>query len=322
MFGSNILDVAIGLVFVFLFLSLICSALNELLESLLKNRGRDLERGIRELLGDREGAGLAKALYMHPLISALYRGEYEAGGKQLPSYIPARNFALALMDVVLPAERPRGAAVATPAAETSPPKVGMVGTGDFALFRDAIGKLANPHVQRALMTLVEAAGNDARKTRESIELWYNGAMDRVSGWYKRRVQTIILLLGLSLAAGLNVDSITVVKSLSVDKALRDSLVAATQEYAKKQPSADLPDRPVERVQANLAAIERLGLPIGWPRDDPRLVPSDVRGWGLKVVGWLLTACAVSLGAPFWFDLLNKIILVRSSVKPKEKSTEG
>jgi hypothetical protein len=60
MFGSNILDVAIGLMFVFLFLSLICSALNELLESWMKNRGRDLERGIRELLDDREGTGLQR----------------------------------------------------------------------------------------------------------------------------------------------------------------------------------------------------------------------------------------------------------------------
>jgi hypothetical protein len=38
-------------------------------------------------------------------------------------------------------------------------------------------------------------------------------------------------------------------------------------------------------------------------------------------GWLLTALAISLGAPFWFDLLNKIMVIRSTVKPHEKSPE-
>jgi len=38
-------------------------------------------------------------------------------------------------------------------------------------------------------------------------------------------------------------------------------------------------------------------------------------------GWLITACAVSLGAPLWFDMLNKVIVVRSTIKPHEKSLE-
>jgi hypothetical protein len=40
-----------------------------------------------------------------------------------------------------------------------------------------------------------------------------------------------------------------------------------------------------------------------------------------LAGWLLTALAVSLGAPFWFDTLNKIMVVRSTVKPSEKSRD-
>jgi len=51
MFGSELLDVVIGMVFVFLLLSLICSAVNELLETRLKNRAGDLEKGITGLLG-------------------------------------------------------------------------------------------------------------------------------------------------------------------------------------------------------------------------------------------------------------------------------
>jgi len=78
-----------------------------------------------------------------------------------------------------------------------------------------------------------------------------------------------------------------------------------------------------RVQQNLAEIKKLGLPIGWTRaeGDPRSLNISWQGWLLRIIGWLVTALALSLGAPFWFDMLNKFIVVRSTVKPKEKSPE-
>src|SRR5205085_1650511 len=118
--GSTALDVAIGLVFVYLAVSLVCSALNEVIEGRLKNRSKDLERGIRELLTNTTPAAqgtadaipegparpnqlnIVQTLYDHPLISGLFKNDYSTAKKkgQLPSYIPSRNFALALMDIV------------------------------------------------------------------------------------------------------------------------------------------------------------------------------------------------------------------------------
>jgi hypothetical protein len=78
-----------------------------------------------------------------------------------------------------------------------------------------------------------------------------------------------------------------------------------------------------RLEMNLDKIKSLGLPIGWDRSNPKLVPpsNDIGAWLLKIFGWLITAFAISLGAPFWFDLLNKFMVVRSTVKPREKSPE-
>jgi hypothetical protein len=99
MFGSPILDVAIGLVFVYLLLSLIATALRETMEAWMKSRAGQLELGIRTLLQDLSGDDLARKVYEHPLIYGLYGGKYEppAGGGQrirrgssLPSYIPPR----------------------------------------------------------------------------------------------------------------------------------------------------------------------------------------------------------------------------------------
>src|SRR6185503_16876667 len=118
MFGSAILETAIGLILIYLLLSLICSSAREGIEGFMKSRGKMLEQGIGELLKASTGgasadtSGLVAAIYRHPLISSLSRGEYVPGSKNLPSYIPARNFALAFMDIVVrgpitPADVPR-----------------------------------------------------------------------------------------------------------------------------------------------------------------------------------------------------------------------
>ena len=73
MFGSDILEVAVGLALLFLIVSLICTAAREGLEAIMRTRAMDLERGIRELLDDPDGSLLAKTLFDHPMIYAVRR---------------------------------------------------------------------------------------------------------------------------------------------------------------------------------------------------------------------------------------------------------
>ncbi len=296
MFGSQVLEVAIGLVFVYLLLSLLCSALNELIEAWLKNRAKNLEKGIRNLLSDPEQGGLTAAIYDHPLIKALYRDK-----KNLPSYIPSHTFALALLDVM---------------AKRGP-------LGDLPTLRQAAAQLENRRVGQAVAVLIDDARGDINQVGRNLEQWYDATMERVAGWYKRRVQVLILVLGIIIAAALNADTITIAESLSHDPALREALVATAQEYAKQQaPAAKSdgqagvrsPERKLEEIEAK---IQALGLPIGWTlkTGDPRSWPRDTVTLGNKLLGLILTAFAISLGAPFWFDMLNKIIVFRSTVKP-------
>src|ERR1041385_6222651 len=110
MFGLETLDVAIGVVFVFLLVSIMCSAIREGVEAILKTRAAYLWLGIRELLHDKGAFGLAKSFYEPPLIYSLFPGDFDrtkgadkpgflASGRGAPSYVPSRNFALALMDI-------------------------------------------------------------------------------------------------------------------------------------------------------------------------------------------------------------------------------
>ena len=332
MFGSNVLEFALGMVFVYLLLSLLSSALSEAIEAKLKNRASDLERGLRELLKDPDGTGLVKKIYDHPLVSSLFKDKYnpEKTMGNLPSYIPARNFALALMDIALPATAnvPSGADGAT-ASPGAPP-----GANSVDALRAAINTnlSSNPEVQKALLTLADAAGDNINKARENIESWFNSSMDRVSGWYKRRSHWIVLGLGLAIAIGMNADTITIGQHLVTDDTLRKTLAAEAEAFVKKPGDGNTANTE-EQLKKIKGEIEKLGLPVGWKwksfKDDPGGVPfmagatgyENLRWLLTKIIGWLLTAIAISLGAPFWFDMLNKIIIVRSTVKPHEKSPE-
>jgi hypothetical protein len=188
--------------------------------------------------------------------------------------------------------------------------------------------------RHAVVLMVTAASGDARKGRENIEFWFNSGMDRVSGWYKRRSQRALFVAGLIVALAMNVDTIRILRELTSNKAKREAVVGIATNYAKQTPKPDSRSMEDQFVTAN-RELQSIGLPIGWPScpscDKAHMKffdrcwqscwGSNIRGAlsGLTIVGWLLTAFAVCLGAPFWFDLLNRFMVVRSTVKPQEKS---
>jgi hypothetical protein len=310
MFGSEILEVAIGLVFVYLLLSMICSVFNEWISRMVAMRSRDLEGGIRNLLQKED---LVYEVYKHPLVKGFYRqGLFDRWLKRegKPSYIPARTFALALLDIVAPAD---------PDAK---PK-------EFDQVRDAAAKstLLGEEMRKTVLALMDETVNDLKKARQNIENWFDDAMDQVSGWYKRKAQLIILGLALIVSLVLNADSITIANSLFGDATVRASVVAAAVETAKQQQPAptgtDTDFTMVSRIQTEL---QQLGFPIGWIQAsdkyvDPREVPSGPQGWLNKLVGLLITSFAVSMGAPFWFDMLNKLVNLRATSKVPERASE-
>ncbi len=304
MFNSGILDVAIGIVFIYLLVSLIVSAVNELCAALLKARGRILWQGISNLLPADKKTDYARLVYEHPLISGLSK-------INRPSYIPARTFALALLDVVSGGN-------------------GRIAQGKQLLTR--INQLPD-ELRIPLHLLLDEAGHDLEHFRAGLEVWFNDSMDRVSGVYKRRVQYALFGFGLFFAVSLNVDTIVLANRLSHDSALRAALVSHAEAAAKVPPptiasGTATPQEQSAALAGTIAQLDQLRLPIGWSGPGEDLTPAFARlGWfgGLfdairrHLLGWVLTAFAATLGAPFWFDLLNRFSNIRSAGKaPEEK----
>ena len=315
-----ILDVAVALVFVFGLFSLIVSALNEIWLSFMDKRADFLIEGLAELLQDpdrkpvkhwnwfqtkRPSPAVAK-LCDHGLINALARTK-----KGIPSYIATESFVPALLDLIRPAN---------PATDRT-----------LADFRESIDKISNAHLKQSLTAILDGAANDLEKFKAGISAWYDRTMDRVSGWYKRYVQLWLLYLALGLSVGANVDTIHIVHELSLDPQLREALVKEATAYAQKQTQESTAPAPSDaaglshlltKSQEKLTTLYQLRLPIGWDMQQRAYFYDQHTRWNhvlTAIVGWFITALAASLGAPFWFDILQRFVNIRAAGRaPDEK----
>ena len=133
---------------------------------------------------------------------------------------------------------------------------------------------------------------------------------------------ILGVLGLLLAIIVNVDTVRIGHTLYVDEPVRQAVVAQAAGNSECRTQTD----PAERrrcVEDLAASLEESGLPLWYPEGCSLSELSHCWKWGdadrpagwmfvVKLFGWLLTAFAVSFGAPFWFDALSKLGSLRTS----------
>lgn len=430
LFGSTILEVVLGLSFVYILLSLLCSSINELLAGFLKLRAKDLDSGIRNLLADPD---LAREVLDHPLIKALGSTRSEtiavqvgAGGAPTtgknplrrlwhrmtgsrrdfagkPSYIPSRMFSIALFDTITP---PTGRAITVgdlqraaaalgglnldapdpekeskQVADLTPQesigrallslinesrdpgqlrltldaakelvnrlsdvslddaaKASLNAVGTLDELRRRIEELPDIAVRQRLLDAIAEGQAGLNRARQSVELWFDDAMERASGIYKRRTQWWLLVIATVVTLALGVDTFRIYNSLATNPGLRTALVAQIEQSsegggiletptptaaadAAGTPTANNePAQPAPSPQGVFDELERTNLPFGyadWPGFTAEA--EDAGDWTRWIIarffGLLLTTFAVALGAPFWFDVLNRVSNIRAAGKP-------
>jgi hypothetical protein len=294
--GLPALDVLIGIVFLFFLLSIVCAAINETIASMLAWRAKNLERAVRNMLKDPKGetgTNLTQHLYDNARIRPYSRRPDKPFDKRrLPSYLPPKAFAAALLDVVAPTVAQRR----DPDASAGP-------VIDAVQYEGLKGEL-NGFLAKADMSV-----GDYRK---ELEAWFNEVMERASGWYRRKVQIALWVIAVVVVCAVNADSFQTASRLWNDDALRTSVVAAAQARAEKE------NQQVGTVADAIDDVNELHLPLGWGDAN---VPDDLEGWVGKGGGWLVTVIALSLGAPFWFDLLGNLSQLRGTGTRRQPEAE-
>ena len=247
------------------------------------------------------------------------RGTYKLR-RSLPSYIPARSFAEAVIDLVIP------------------DSVGPDGRTTMNTVLNNVSQL--PDSMRTLRTSLEAlaanANGDITQFRSSVERWYDDHMARVSGWYKRHVTVITLAAGAVLVVLLNINTITIGRALYSDSAIR-SAVSAVAAKSTNCPAPSPGESQSQltclgNLETQLTAAAQAGLPIGWGTATDCAGPNAKCNWWeqrgiisrhgnpvweviLVLLGFLITIAATAPGAQFWFGLLVKVNALRASGPP-------
>jgi hypothetical protein len=297
MLNSSVLDVAVGLIFIFLAFSLAVSSLVEAIASIMRWRSTTLLQGVKDLLNDKNFEGLALNLYNHALVNPCDPGTATIEDKttmvHTPAYINADQFANALVDII-----------GVVGKDKNPTGMKQTINGPDSLVKD-------PQLNRLLNGIVDRTSGDLRKVHQELAGWFDNAMDRVGGTYKRRTQLWGFVIALLMASFLNVSAINIGQSL-----WRRPMVARAI-----GPQTDLANQDVIK-QLNM--LETLDVPIGWNITDfEHFTNRDPSiGFGLDLIaGWLITAVATLFGAPFWFDLLQRIVRLKGSgPSPAEKQS--
>ncbi|MCU0284756.1 MAG: hypothetical protein MUF15_00020 [Acidobacteria bacterium] len=325
MFGSNILETAMGLIFVYLGFSLLCSGLREWIAVVLNTRSRTLKKGILNMLKD--DTRVKQVLNHHLVRVKSIEGSSEKSNA--PKYISSKAFAQALLEGILKAQKDEKAASdSTAPTQPTGEKKAVIIEG----MKKSITKIENSHVKNILLEVLEstekkaAAGLEKKcdNAKKVIEDWFNAEMELLSAWYKKQTHIVLLVLAILFCVLFNVDTIMITRTLSVNTALRQSISEGVQ-HAVKEPMDPTSVDSYKQGEKIKEQIHQLGLPIGWTVNtegslDPRGLPRGFWNWFYKILGILMSILAVSMGAPFWFDILKKLINISSKPKSSQESS--
>ena len=273
------LNVGIGLVSIYLVTAISCTAATETISSLLGLRWKMLKAGISNLFNDKEAV---RQFYDNPLIRPLFHGRTH------PTSIPAARFSGYVFEQIFPSTKPDDIVTAQEIVEKAQISEALKGS---------------------LIAILGTAENRLEVFRANVETWFDASMESVSEWYKNRTKIISLVAALVIAGLGNVDTIAISRFLSSNSEASAAFATAAVDIIEAS-GGDL-GKLTEDQRNTLVSLEsEYKLPLGWEGN----MPASPYDWVLRVLGILLTGFAVSLGAPFWFDILSRIGELRRQEK--------
>lgn len=354
MFNNVAFDVVIGLTFVYLLYSLLATILQEICAHVLNLRSRMLNKAIRRMLEDdpikddpawirstlltwfysawnsllrffqpyRSYENFARLFYQQPSIK--YLGQSQHSNK--PSYLQADNFSATLVQMLRGPDydgcQHNEATLIKKSLDEGRVEVAVALWHRLSRTNQGKSVKIPPETLLQLRTLFSDARQDTFVFRKRLEDWFTETMDRASGWYKKQTQIMLFLLGLGIAISFNVDTVRIYGVLAKDKEARQQIVnmaiQKTDDLEKEVQATKGSDAGDDKI------LSKTYHQVSGQMDSANLVLGLGKKGSLgvaSIVGILLTALALSLGAPFWFDLLSKFVQLRGAgPKPSDDGT--
>jgi hypothetical protein len=341
------LDILIGLTIVLLALSMAVTMITQAVTTVLNSRGRHLRRGLVDLLQQLDPAltealsqSIATGILTHPLVSGsktpvaagspidsvtsvIDRIRLKIGGPRLGNVIHREEFTKLLMalaagqgtgqlqsaakDALMKALKENG---------VDDPEKKLKDIRQVALRLEKSAPELS-HMARQNLAILEAAESDLVA---KIHNWFDQTMDRTAQRFTASTRAITFVGALLVAFGLQIDTPALVNRLAADDKLREQFVTEAKALYADQKAMDEAARqtaaqpdPEEMARKYRVFLATNGLIT---------FPSVGRQWiesyrNVSLFGVLMTALLLSLGAPFWYSLLGRLLQLRSVLALKD-----
>lgn len=327
MFQSPILDVAVGVLLLFLVLSLICTPINEAISRCLGLREELLWRGLCSLFQNSpKAAVLARKILDHDMVDAI------SPPGTSPNFIPPEVFSLAVVDI-LDLNHQAGDTVAVRLESA----------------RSAFGK-GYENVFDTLKPMANASGSSLDLFRRKVEDWFNSTMRQAQNQYRVCIQVIAISVAFLVCVVLNADTFMYAQTLWSHPQTAASLASEAQRISKDQSSpvsvqqtslqntGGKPAQPDHHLQSasplpvppelQKSKADALSL-IGWSGkpswsrsydpSNPHRYPREFGDYLAKLAGLLVTAIAASLGSAYWYKAISQVASLRAAGQSSEGS---
>ncbi|NET07587.1 MAG: hypothetical protein F6K16_23365 [Symploca sp. SIO2B6] len=317
---SIIVSITVSLIFFYLIFSLVASEIQELLTTILEWRAKHLRESIANLLGEENsGDPLIQKLYNNSLIRSLNQKDINRAKSIGPSYITSEIFSIAFLETI------KNVASYTTDNLDIDSLINHINNSDLP---DTLKE--NFSVLTKLTTSkVKEKEKQLEQLEKEISNWYDRSMERATGVYKRNAKAVALIVAFFIAIAANVDTVYIVKSLAQDKIILSTISQVSEQFVtiNAETASCITTAEDKEGKTNCLApitnnlnftLEQLApLPIGWDLSEPfkkQFRPFNFQSIVETMVGWVLSAIAISMGAAFWFDLLRKVLNIRNTGK--------
>lgn len=344
MSGFPILDLVVGIIFVYFLLSIISSSGVEIILTGLKARSKLLEEWLFQIFNknitqpDGTSVSLGQAIMDHCSVTAL------SGERKSTSYIDSKNFTSALLEkITFDPANPKSIAKDIDEIIDTLQKITVLSTE----FQRVLLMYAS-EAKDTYKALSDKTVSEIELFRGKVENWFDSSMDRITGTLKKRYsRPATFVVAVIVTICLNADSIALAKYLYSNPEVRTKVAMQAYDAVKdtsliKQvqqigTSEDTSKGVMSNTQFKKKMLEEIAgidkakqglndvMPLTWKEGELKDGAGNVsvRLIFSKITGLLATILAIMMGAPFWFDLLNKISNLRSTgSKPALSSSEG
>ncbi|WKZ37486.1 MAG: hypothetical protein QY332_06015 [Anaerolineales bacterium] len=298
----QILEVVIGLIFIYYVLGSIVSLITQWINESLETRGKALEKYLIKIVGDKTVGDLVRLPQVQALRPIRYKNFLSvlnsATEPKMVEKIPVATLVDAYFDIA-----------------------GLTANKELSLLQlaELVDKLPESDGKQAFIRWINQGVTNMEDLRKRTTAYFSGMLEQAAATFRSNARSFVIMLSILITLLLGVDSIQLAQALWTNAELR-TLAVAKAEMAVQQEGVEIP------IDDLLQELSDLTLKFGWWRTELPAATTDAAGWALfvalKVLGLGLTMAAVSQGSSFWYDLLKKIATPATSTSSSTSTGGG